>query len=279
MAYPNVSAPYGLKPVNLIGGQVFAGSTREYPIIYGYATSVYTGDLVQLSRGNLQRAAITTTMGSANVVGVFLGCSYTDPVTKQKRFSQYWPASTLAGDAVAVVSDDPDAIFKAAAVATGSATIISANTALVGQNAAIADNAGNVNTGNSAIALVSPAATAATTSTLPLRVMGLVKETAISLGTGVFTSIATATITPAATLPFAIPVGTEVGSIAANGQYIHSGSFVATAYVAGAATIVLNQAPLTAFVASSTLVFTQYPEVYVKINALSHGYYSATGIA
>jgi hypothetical protein len=278
MAYPNVSAPYGLKPVNLIGGQTFAGSTREYPIIYNYGTNIYYGDLVQLSRGNLQRAAITTTMGSANVVGVFLGCSFTDPITKQKRFSQYWTAN-LAGDAVGVVSDDPDAVFKVAAVATGSATIISASTALIGQNTAIADNAGNANTGNSAIAMVSPAATPATTSTLPLRVMGLVKETAVSLGTGVFTSIATATITPAATLPFAIPVGAEVGSIAANGQYIHSGSFVATAYVAGAATIVLNQAPLSAFGASSTLVFTQYPEVYVKINALSHGYYSATGIA
>lgn len=279
MAYPTVSAPYGLKPVNLIGGQVFSGSTREYPIIYGYATSIFYGDLVKLSRGNAQQGAITTTMGSANVVGVFLGCSYTDPTTKQKRFSQYWPASTLAGDAVAVVSDDPDAIFKSAAVATGSATVISANTALIGQNAAIANNAGSANTGNSAIALVSPAATAATTSTLPLRVIGLVKETAVVLGTGLYTSISTETITPTAVLPFAMPVGTEVGSLAANGQYIHSGSFVATAYVAGAATIVMNQAPLTAFVASSTLVFTQYPEVYVKINALSHGYYSATGIA
>jgi hypothetical protein len=27
MAYPTVSAPYGYKPVNLIGGQVYAGST------------------------------------------------------------------------------------------------------------------------------------------------------------------------------------------------------------------------------------------------------------
>ena len=35
MAYPTVSAPYGLKPVNLIGGQVFAGSTRNIPIQYG----------------------------------------------------------------------------------------------------------------------------------------------------------------------------------------------------------------------------------------------------
>ena len=29
MAYPVVSAPYGLKPINLIGGQVFAGSRSE----------------------------------------------------------------------------------------------------------------------------------------------------------------------------------------------------------------------------------------------------------
>ena len=34
MAYPVVDAPYGLKPINLIGGQVFAGSTRELPITY-----------------------------------------------------------------------------------------------------------------------------------------------------------------------------------------------------------------------------------------------------
>ena len=31
----DVTVPYGLKPINLIGGQVFAGSTRMYPIRYG----------------------------------------------------------------------------------------------------------------------------------------------------------------------------------------------------------------------------------------------------
>jgi hypothetical protein len=41
MAYPTVDKPYGLKPVNLIGGQVFAGATRQMEIATtasGYAT-------------------------------------------------------------------------------------------------------------------------------------------------------------------------------------------------------------------------------------------------
>jgi hypothetical protein len=42
MAYPTVDKPYGLKPVNLIGGQVFAGATRQMEIAttanVGYAT-------------------------------------------------------------------------------------------------------------------------------------------------------------------------------------------------------------------------------------------------
>jgi hypothetical protein len=32
MAYPTVDKPYGLKPINLIGGQVFAGATRQMEI-------------------------------------------------------------------------------------------------------------------------------------------------------------------------------------------------------------------------------------------------------
>ena len=46
MAYPTVNAPYGLKPINLIGGQVFAGQTRELPIASGYGTAIYNGDIV-----------------------------------------------------------------------------------------------------------------------------------------------------------------------------------------------------------------------------------------
>jgi hypothetical protein len=276
MAYPVIAAPYGLKPVNLIGGQVFAGSTREYAIPYGYATDICYGDIVGLSRGNIARLSVTTgTLGT--VAGVFLGCSFTSPVTKQKQFSQFWPASTTAGDAVAIVCDDPDTVFKAA-ICSATTVIASGARAMIGQNLAMINNSGNLNSGDSLNALLAPTDTPATTDALPIRVLGLVPDTVVSLGTATYTSISTATVTCSA-LPFALPVGTDVGSLAANGQYIPSGSFVDTAASAGATSFILNQAPITAFAASSTLVFNQYPELLVKLNFGQHEYYAATATA
>jgi len=274
MAYPVVSAPYGLKPINLLGGQVFAGSTRMYPIIYGYATDIFYGDFVVLSRGRLQRASVSTGTGLNQTVGIFLGCTYTNPVTKQKQFAQYWPSGTLAGDCQAYVSDDPDAVFKAVVCNTGT-TVASGAIAMIGTNLSAINNTGSTNTGNSANAVLAPSATPVTT-TLPLRMIGVVPETSVSLGTATYSSISTATVTCSA-LPYALPVGTDVASLASNGQIISSGSFVATAAAAGATSVVLDQAPATAFVASSTLVFTQFPEILVKFNQGLHGYYSATG--
>jgi hypothetical protein len=276
MAYPVVSAPYGLKPINLIGGQVFAGSTREYAIINNYATNIFYGDLVGLVRGNLERLSVSTgTLGT--VAGVFLGCSYTNPLTKQKTFSQYYPASTAAGDIVGIVCDDPDTVFSAA-VCSATTAIASGARAMVGQNVAMINNTGNTATGNSKNAVLAPSATPATTDALPLRVLGLNPDTEVSLGQATFTSISTATITCSA-IPSALPVGTDVGSLDSNGNYIASGSFVITAAAAGATTVVMNQAPITAFGASSTLVFNQFPEILVKLNFGQHEYYAATATA
>ena len=274
MTYPTVDSPYGLKPVNLIGGQVFAGSTRMYNITYAYGTDIFYGDFVALVRGNLERISVST--GTAGtLVGIFLGCSYTNPTTKQKQFSQYWPASTAAGDAVAYVCDDPDTVFQAAICSSGT-TIASGARAMIGQNLACINNTGNANTGNSANALLAPDDTPALTAALPIRVLGLVQESAVSLGTATYSTISTATVTCSA-LPFALPVGTDVGSLAANGQYVPSGSFVDTAAAAGATTFTLNQAPITTL--NSTLVFTQYPELLVKLNFGQHEYYAATATA
>ena len=276
MAYPVIDAPYGLKPINLIGGQVFAGSTREYPITYNYGTAIYYGDFVGLSRGEVVRLSVST--GTAgNQTGIFLGCSYTNPTTKQKQFSQYWPGSVAAGDAVAIVCDDPDTVFKAV-VCSATTAIASGARAMIGQNLACINNTGSSATGNSKNALLAPSDTPATTSSLPIRVLGLVPDTAVSLGTATYTSISTATVTCSA-LPFALPVGTDVGSLDSNGQFISSGSFVDTAASAGATSFILNQAPAVAFAASATLVFTQYPELLVKINFGQHQYYAGTSIA
>ena len=53
MAYPSVSSPYGLLPVNLIGGQVFAGSTRLMAIAKNSSTAIFYGDVVTLNARNL----------------------------------------------------------------------------------------------------------------------------------------------------------------------------------------------------------------------------------
>ena len=87
MAYPTVNAPYGLKPINLIGGQVFAGQTRELPIAANYGTAIYNGDIVRLSSGVIVKETGTSTVSATGVVGVFLGCSYTNPSTGQKLFT------------------------------------------------------------------------------------------------------------------------------------------------------------------------------------------------
>lgn len=282
MAYPSVPAPYGLKPINLIGGQVFAGSTRNLPIPYGYGTNIFYGDYVQLTRGFINRISVTSGSSTTFPVGIFLGCSYTDPVTKQKRFSQYWPASTLSGDAVAIVSDDPDAVFKAAMCSSGT-TMSSAALALVGQNASMLNNTGSTTTGDSANAVVSPTSTPATTLTLPIRIVGLVPETAFATTATGSSSTTTITLTGSG-LPAAITIGTDVAYLASNGQVIETGSFVTAAATAGATSVTINQQPIvlgsgTDIPAASTIIFTQYPEVLVKINFAQHTYYAGLGVA
>ena len=293
MAYPIVPSTYGFRPVNLIGGQVFSGSTRQIPIQYGFGTNIFYGDIVGISRGFITRSTVTTgagaTTGAAGggSVGVFLGCNYTDPVTKQKRYSQYWPASTLAGDAYAVVTDDPDTLFQVAVASTqGAQAIGSAATAMIGLNIAGSDLAGNLNTGDSYNGVL--ASNVGNNATLPFRIVDLKRDTAQSF-TATYTS-GTGTLTVSA-LPSNLLVGTEVGYIASNGQYVGTGAYVSTFAAAGSTSVVLNSAQVTVnsptgtastamtIPASSTLVFTQYPEVYVKFNFGLHEYYNNTAQA
>ena len=173
MAYPTVSAPYGLKPVNLIGGQVFAGATRQFPIASAYAANVFNGDVVKLiSDGTIEKDTGTAT---ATPVGVFVGCSYTSPALGYILYSQYYPTGTVASDIVAYVVDDPDTLFKVAVTAAGSSTMATVARTAVGNNSVLIQTAGSTATGDSK---VSVSATTATTNTQPMRIIDVVPETA-----------------------------------------------------------------------------------------------------
>jgi len=176
MAYPTVDAPYGLKPVNLIGGQVFAGATRNMEIASGYATNIFYGDLVKrITSGTIELDAGTTT---ATPCGVFLGCTFTNGSTGQVQFQQFYPASQSikSGTKIfAVVADDPDTLFQVVSC-SATTTVAGMGIAAIGSNIALIQNAGSTTTGNSAVAI--DEGTQTTTNTLPIRIIDVVRETA-----------------------------------------------------------------------------------------------------
>ena len=180
MAYPTVEAPYGLIPVNLIGGQPYAGSTRQMKIASNYGTDIFFGDVVKRAAdGTIQKETGTTSVTATGVIGVFVGVTYTDPGSSQKTFRQYYPASTVASDIQAYVVDDPDALFKVAVV-SGTTTVAGIAYGSIGSNAALVQNAGSTTTGNSKVAILS--SSVATTLSLPMRIVDVVEETTDSSG-------------------------------------------------------------------------------------------------
>ena len=175
MAYPTISAPYGLKPVNLIGGQVFAGSTRLMEIASGYATNIFYGDLVKrVATGTIEKDTGTTT---ATPCGVFLGVSFTNSSTGQVQQQQFYPASQAIATGTqifAVVADDPDTLFQVAVV-SGTTVITGVGITAIGNNATLVQNAGSTTTGDSKVALLD---STGTSGTLPIRIIDVVRDTA-----------------------------------------------------------------------------------------------------
>ena len=176
MAYPTVSAPYGLKPVNLIGGQVFAGATRQMQIASGYATNIFYGDLVKrISDGTIEKDTGTAT---ATPCGIFLGVSFTNASTGQVQQQQFYPASQSikSGTKIfAVVADDPDTLFQVVSC-SATTTVAAMGIAAIGANIALIQNSGSTTTGNSAVAINE--GTQTTTSSLPIRIIDVVRDTA-----------------------------------------------------------------------------------------------------
>jgi hypothetical protein len=177
MAYPTVSAPYGLEPINSLDGKPYAGAIRQIPVAAGFATAIFNGDTVLISDGYLIKSTATN---SGGIVGVVVGGQYVNS-SGQTVQAQYIPAaaSTSTNLAYAYVVDDQQALFKVAVVTSGT-TMGTASRADVGSNVPLVLNPGSTTTGNSAFGVTLTGA--GTTATIPLRVIDVVPETATSAG-------------------------------------------------------------------------------------------------
>lgn len=159
----STATPFGAQPITQLGQGYNTQGFSPYSIASAYNTNIFFGDFVILvAAGTLEKSVATTAFEGEGAIGVFVGCTYTDPVLNYKLHSQFWPANTVADDAVAYVVDDPDALF----LMQGDAAI--AQTAL-GSNASIVQTAGNTNIGKSRNAV--DASSVAVTATLPLRIV------------------------------------------------------------------------------------------------------------
>ena len=181
------AAPYGLKAVNHIGGTPYAGSTRLLPIASGYAVNIFNGSIVQILAGVAPLGGtieIVTTTGDAGggavfpagVIGVFVGCTYTDPNSGNITFSQYWPTGTVAADAQAYIIDDPDVVFMAQADGAVTQTDLGQNCFL---SAVQATGTGSTTNGNSTTSIDNATAVLATH---PFRIVDFVDSPTSTVG-------------------------------------------------------------------------------------------------
>jgi len=190
------ASPFGLKPINLIGGQAFnGGGVREFKVAAD-TTAFYFGDVVQLSSAGLPARILATPTAikipataadaTAGIVGVCVGIRYVNPATKQQLWGQYLPANAITAgysDVFVQVVDDPDQLFQiqgSAALGTfNSGTGGSGWPGAVGKNAALGNFVGNATTGLSGVNLVvgTNGASLAATSTLAMRIVDVVPGT------------------------------------------------------------------------------------------------------
>ncbi len=160
------ATPTGATPDGTLSSSgSFSGKLRHIPIATTYDTAIFTGDFVHLvNTGSVEKSSFTTTV-QTGIVGIFMGCAYTDPTTGQFTNSAQWPADNAATDAVAYVADDPFLLFRMQASAAVPASAL-------GNNIAAVMTAGSTLIGRSKNAL--NGATEATTNTLPLRIVEFV---------------------------------------------------------------------------------------------------------
>lgn len=162
----STATPMGARPVGSLVSAAYNAKITHYKIANAFGTDIFYGDFVKWADNNpnttIQKDTGTTAM---TPIGVFLGCSYTDPSTGQTTFNQYYPASTAADDIMAYVASDPFLVMQ-----------MQSDEALtqddLGKNVAVIQAAGSTAIGTSKNAI--DGSTANTTNTLPLKIIDFV---------------------------------------------------------------------------------------------------------
>tara|TARA_Y100000287_G_C14229425_1_gene360949 strand:+ start:919 stop:1506 length:588 start_codon:yes stop_codon:yes gene_type:complete len=170
----STASPMGARPVGSLVSAAYNAKITHYKINNAYGTDIFYGDFVKWADNNpnttIQKDTGTTAM---TPIGVFLGCSYTDPSTGQTTFNQYYPASTAADDIMAYVASDPFLVMQ-----------MQSDEALtqddLGKNVAVVQTGGSTAIGTSKNAI--DGSTAATTNTLPLKIIDFVEGPDSAIG-------------------------------------------------------------------------------------------------
>jgi hypothetical protein len=170
----STASPMGARPVGSLVSAAYNAKITHYKINNAYGTDIFYGDFVKWADNNpnttIQKDTGTTSM---TPIGVFLGCSYTDPSTGQTTFNQYYPASTAADDIMAYVASDPFLVMQ-----------MQSDEALdqddLGKNVAVVQTAGSTSIGTSKNAV--DGSTANTTNTLPLKIIDFVEGPDSAIG-------------------------------------------------------------------------------------------------
>jgi len=189
----SIASPYGLKPVNELGGLPYAGSTRQYVIDpAGTAANIYNGSPVYVNASGYLAVATATgaddttngfPVGTANtgIVGVFVGCQYIN-AQGQVIYSQYYPTGTT-GVVNAYVVDDPQVVFQVQSA--GQVTQAAVGSNLFFSTGAVAT--GSTTTGNSTASVVVGAS--AVTTTAAFRVVGFPNMVGFSVVGDAYTDV------------------------------------------------------------------------------------------
>jgi hypothetical protein len=176
-----ISGPYGLRGVKILGEQYFTGGMHTYKVTNPSAIATqgcYFGDPVGLQGGSVVPLAASPVAGPPGTIGIFQGCSWQDPIRGFVN-AQYLPAGIFSGGATDVkvkVLDNPQIVMRVQADGPVTPDKVGLNGALgqLGQ--------GNTQTGNSKVNLLT--ASIAAGAALAVRIYGFVEDAGPSPGAG-----------------------------------------------------------------------------------------------